>query len=475
MKRGDELNVRLEKFAFEGKSIARVDGMVVFVSGGVPGDEATVRLSKVTKQYAEAHVTSVASPSGLRVTPRCRYVGECGGCVWQHVEYAAQLAFKREHVKDALERIGGFTGVTVHATLGSEAVYYYRNKMEFSFGEKWIRRTEFQGNAATLAMRDERERFALGLHVLRRFDKVLDLDECHLQSERSYRIVNAVRAFCLQEQLSIYSTITHSGYLRNLAIRESVNTDECMVNLVTSDDRADVMRRLAERLVAEFPSITTVVNNITQRKAQVAIGDVEKVYHGPGFITERIGKRTYRISANSFFQTNTRQAERLYDTVLSLARLRPDDRVFDLYSGTGTIALHIADAVREVVGIEAVASAVEDARRNARTNNVENCTFILGDLKEKLFRDTRWLEGRPVPSLVIIDPPRAGMHEHVTRSLLELHPERIVYVSCNPATQARDLKLLCENSAYRIVEVQPVDMFPHTYHIENVVSLIRQS
>ena len=225
----------------------------------------------------------------------------------------------------------------------------------------------------------------------------------------------------------------------------------------------------------EFPSITTVVNNITQRKAQVAIGDVEKVHHGPGFITERIGRRTYRISANSFFQTNTRQAERLYDTVASLARLRPDDRVFDLYSGTGTIALHVADAVQEVVGIEAVPSAVEDARRNASANNVENCTFILGDLKEKLFRDTRWLEGRPIPSLVIIDPPRAGMHERVTRSLLELHPERVVYVSCNPATQARDLRLLCGNSTYRIVEVQPVDMFPHTYHIENVVSLIRQS
>jgi 23S rRNA (uracil1939-C5)-methyltransferase len=474
VKRGDELTVSLEKSAFEGKSIAHIDGMVVLVTGGVPGDEVKVRLSRVKKQYAEAHVTSLLSASSLRTTPRCRYAGECGGCVWQHVAYDAQLAFKREHVRDALERIGGFTAVVVNSTIGSDAVYYYRNKMEFSFGEKWIPRLELQDDAGSLTGRSESERFALGLHLPRRFDKVLDITECHLQSESSSRIVNAVRSFCLQEQLSAYSTRTHAGYLRNLAVRESANTNECMVNLVTSEDRADVMRRLTGHLLEQFPLITTVVNNITRRKAQVAVGEVEQVYHGPGFITERIGKRTYRISANSFFQTNTRQAERLYDVVATMGQLTPEDHVFDLYSGTGTIALHVADDVRGVVGIEAVASAVDDARKNASANNVDNCTFLRGDLKEKLFYDTQWLEGRPAPDLVIVDPPRAGMHEKVTRSLLALLPARIVYVSCNPATQARDLALLCSSSAYRIVGVQPVDMFPHTYHIENVVSLIRQ-
>jgi 23S rRNA (uracil1939-C5)-methyltransferase len=246
-----------------------------------------------------------------------------------------------------------------------------------------------------------------------------------------------------------------------------------MVNLVTSDDDPDVMTALTRRLVHEVPSITTVVNNVTQRKNLVAVGDYEKVYYGTGYITERIGKRTYRISANSFFQTNTRQAERLYDVARRFANLRPGDVVFDLYSGTGTIALHIADDVHEVVGIESVEAAVEDARRNAAANGVTNCTFVLGDLKDRLTKDTAWLQNHPKPAVMIIDPPRAGMHEKVVKEILTMRPERIVYVSCNPTTQARDLKLLAQ--AYRIVEVQPVDMFPHTYHIENVVGLVRST
>lgn len=475
MKRGDELTVRLEKSAYEGKCIAHVDGMVVMVRGGVPGDESRIRLSKVKKQFAEALVVDLLSPSALRTTPRCPYADECGGCVWQHVAYDAQLDFKREHVRDALERIGGYTGLDVKPTIGSDAIYYYRNKMEFSFGEKWVPRHELQDDSRTPGSRSERERFALGLHPPRRFDKVLDITECHLQSERSHRIVNAVRSFCLQEGLTIYSTATHTGYLRNLAVRESANTGECMVNLVTSEDRAEFMGRLTDHLLGQFPFITTVVNNVTKRKSQVAVGETEKIYHGPGYITERIGRRTYRISANSFFQTNTRQAERLYDLVAAMGQLTRKDQVFDLYCGTGTIALHIADEVREVVGIEAVSSAVEDARKNAVANNITNCTFLLGDLKERLLYDNRWLDGRAAPDLVIVDPPRAGMHEKVTKSLLELLPGRIVYVSCNPATQARDLALLCSSSAYRITQVQPLDMFPHTYHIENVVQLTRQN
>jgi 23S rRNA (uracil1939-C5)-methyltransferase len=224
-------------------------------------------------------------------------------------------------------------------------------------------------------------------------------------------------------------------------------------------------------LLARFPPITTIVNNITERKSQVAIGDYEKVYHGSGVITERIGKRTYRISANSFFQTNTQQAERLYDMVVELGKFSLNDTVFDLYSGTGTIALHIADEVKEVVGIDVVDSAIEDARNNASMNQVSNCTFVLGDLKDKLTKDTHWLASHPAPSAMVIDPPRSGMHEKVVLEIAQLHPERIVYVSCNPATQARDLKLLCSKAPYRISAVQPVDMFPHTYHIENVVAL----
>jgi 23S rRNA (uracil1939-C5)-methyltransferase len=507
--RGTELNVHLDSFAFEGKSIARHNGVVVFVQGGVPGDDVRVRLTKIKKQFLEAEVVEVLNKSSLRVEPRCKYFGTCGGCKWQHVHYQAQLDFKRQHVVDALERIGGFQRVVVNPTLGAEEIYFYRNKMEFSFGEKWLtreemaqRKSEGRGQKSDVggrksevrsrksdtflnpepfsgpkqldsSLRSEFGEFALGMHIPQRFDKVLDLDECHLQSEVSNRILNLVKQFCLDRYFSIYSTRTHTGYLRNLVIRQSAHTNELMVNLVTTDDQPEILSALSSSLVARVPSITTLVNNITQRKSQVAIGDDEKVYHGPGFITERIGKRTYRISANSFFQTNTKQAERLYDVAKRMAQLKSDDVLFDLYSGTGTIALHVADDVKEVVGVENVEPAVEDAKKNATANGVSNCTFILGDLKERLTKDTSWLQNHPKPNVMIIDPPRAGMHEKVVQETVAMKPERIVYVSCNPTTQARDLKLMCNDTGYRIVEVQPVDMFPHTFHVENVVSLIR--
>lgn len=468
MTRGDELTLTLDTFAFEGKALARLNGLVVFVQGAVPGDEARVRLTKVKKQFLEAEVVEVLKPSPLRVAPRCKHFGVCGGCRWQHVDYQAQLDFKRQHVIDALEHIGGFKDIQVNPTLASEHVYFYRNKMEFSFGDRWLTKDELASQTAKI-----KPHIALGLHPAGIYQKVLDIEECYLQSEESMRIVNLVRRFARERQLSIYSTKTHTGYLRNLVVRQSAGTNELMVNLVTTDDRPDILSELTSALRAELPSITTVVNNITQRTNLVASGDYEKVYHGPGYITERIGKRTYRISANSFFQTNTKQAERLYDTARRMAQLRPADVLFDLYSGTGTIALHVADDVQEVVGVESVEAAIEDARRNAAANGVTNCTFVLGDLKDRLTKETEWLENHPRPTVMIIDPPRAGMHEKVVREVLRLAPERIVYVSCNPATQARDLRLMAGH--YRITEVQPVDMFPHSYHIENVVALMRTS
>ena len=471
MKRGDELELSIEAFASEGQSIARVDGKVVFIRGGVPGDRILARVDKTKKQYVRAEVLSLLAPSTLRRVPRCKYFGTCGGCMWQHVGYQAQLEFKRQHVVDTLERIGGFKGTVVNPTLGSTDEFFYRNKMEFSFGDRWLTKEELEQQLQADGEGERTRLFALGLHIPQRFDKVLDIDECHLQSETSQGIVNLVRSFCMERELSIYSTRTHEGYLRNLVIREGRRTGETMVNLVTSDDRPELMHSLCSLLLASYPAITTVINNITERKSQVAIGEIEKVYHGPGFVTEKIGKRTYRVSANSFFQTNTLQAERLYDVAAGLAGLKPDDIVFDLYSGTGTIALHVADDVKEVVGIEAVESAIDDARRNAVLNRVGNCTFVLGDLKEKLTRDTAWLSGHARPTVMLIDPPRSGMHEKVVTEVAALRPERIVYVSCNPATQARDVKLLCSLAPYRITGVQPVDMFPQSYHIENVVGL----
>jgi 23S rRNA (uracil1939-C5)-methyltransferase len=472
VKRGDELDALIEDLAVEGKSVARIEGLVVFVRGGVPGDIVRMRVRTVKRNFAEADLVALVTPSPCRSEPRCRYFGTCGGCTWQNIAYASQLEFKRRHVADALERLGGFTSSVVPAPLAMEDPFFYRNKMEFSFGERWLTSEEMAqgraGGGAAGGIIDP----ALGLHLPGRYDRVLDLHECWLQSEASARIVNLVREFCLGNDLPVFSTVTQSGYLRNLVIRESKRTGETMVNLVTRDDRPEVMERLTRRLLAAFPSLTTIVNNITERRSQVAVGERERVYHGAGTITEKIGERTYRISANSFFQTNTVQAERLYDTALGFAHLRPGDVVYDLYCGTGTIALHIAAGAGRVIGIESVEQAVDDARKNAEFNGVHNCLFLHGDLKETLLSSRRRREPLPAPDVIIVDPPRAGMHEKVAREIVSLTPRTIVYVSCNPSTQARDLKIICESGRYSIESIQPVDMFPHTQHIENVVGVI---
>ena len=471
MNRGDTITLTVERYGAEGNSVARVDGFVVFVRGGIPGDTVTVRLTRVRRNFADAEILSVETPSTLRIQPRCSFFGVCGGCTWQHLSYEAQCAFKRQQVVDALGHIGGFAEIPVHPTIGSARVYNYRNKMEFSFGVRWLTREELLRNGAEAGPAAETERFALGLHIPRRFDRVLDITECHLPSPASPAILNAVRTFCTERQLSIYSTVTHTGYLRNLVIRET-GTGERMVNLVTSEERPALMDEFAGMLLSRFPETTTIVNNITTRKSQVALGDREVVVHGPGWITDRIGTRIYRISANSFFQTNTLQAERLYDVVRRYAAIQRHETVYDLYSGTGTIALHVADDAAAVIGIESVASAVDDARRNAEANGVRNCRFVLGDLKDRLTAGHASLGGEEQPQVVLCDPPRAGMHPDVVETVRNIHPSRIVYVSCNPASQARDLKMLCENGDYRLIETQPVDMFPHTTHVENVALLL---
>jgi 23S rRNA (uracil1939-C5)-methyltransferase len=308
--------------------------------------------------------------------------------------------------------------------------------------------------------------------VPQRYDKVLDIEECHLQSPVSVEILNFTRSFARDTGLPVYNSKTESGYWRFLVIRQSRRTAELMVNIVTFDERPDTMARYTHALLKILPEITTVVNTINSKKAQIAYGERERAYHGGGIIHEHIGGRTFAISAGSFFQTNTDQAEKLYSVAKEFGGFSRSDVVWDLYSGTGTIALYVSDAVKEVVGIESAESAVKDAQRNAELNKVTNCSFILGDLKERLTKDTRWMSAHPTPDVMIIDPPRSGMHPNVVAEILEIMPSRIVYVSCNPATQARDAKQLCAEK-YRLKKLQPVDMFPHTYHVENVVLLDR--
>ncbi|MDX1545692.1 MAG: 23S rRNA (uracil(1939)-C(5))-methyltransferase RlmD [Rhodothermales bacterium] len=462
LKRGQELEIEIEKFADRGKSLARLDGYVVFVPGAVPGDRVRVRVTKGKKNFAEAIVIDLLQPSPLRTDPRCFYFETCGGCKWQHVDYAAQLEAKRQSVDEAFRHNGGLDGFEVRPTLGAENVYFYRNKMEFSFSTKrWLTPKEIATGE------DFDTDFALGLHVPGNFYKVIDLKECHLQSELSVRLVNAVRALAKEHGWLPWDIRQHTGYLRHLVIRQGERTGETMVNLVTNGHLPERMALLEARLKRDFPEVTTLVNTINTGKAQTAYGEAMHTLFGPGVIHDAIGPYRFEIAPNAFFQTNTRQAERLYEIARDFAEIGPDDLVYDLFCGAGTISLFVAGLARHVVGVELVEEAVENAKANARANGVENVTFVQGDMLA-LFNDDFVAEhGRP--DVLITDPPRAGMHPKVVERIAALRPPRIVYVSCNPQTQALDLARLAD--AYTIEAVQPVDLFPHTHHIENVVQL----
>ncbi len=461
LRRGNQYIVRAEAAAFEGGCVARYNGMAVFVSGCVPGDTVRALVTKTRKRHAEARTVKVLDPSPVRVDPPCSYFGTCGGCKWQNLAYEEQIMWKRQHVVDAFERIGGLAGVEVRHTIRSAEEYFYRNKMEFSFGsQRWLTDEE-------IAAGDVLEKnFAVGLHVPGRFDKVLDVRQCWLQSELSNTILNATRQFALENGIPPYDFRTHEGLLRNLVIRQSRATGETMVILVTSDDATETIDRYARFLRVHVPETTTIVQGINRKKAQIAFSEETRVLYGPGTITERIAGNDFTISPFSFFQTNSRQGDRLYEEALTAAALTGSEVVWDLYCGAGTITLAAARRAGRAVGIELNEGAIADARDNATRNGVDNVEFIAGDMRKAI-------EGEiPAPDVIITDPPRAGMHEDVVRRILEAAPERISYVSCNPTTQARDCALLAEK--YDIVYVQPVDMFPQTYHVETVALLVRR-
>ncbi len=446
--------------AFGGKGLAKIDGLAVFVDQAVAGDRVAVRIVRKKRNYAEAVVHELLRPSPMRVDPPCPYSGYCGGCKWQFIDYPHQLEFKRRHVAESLAHIALIDGASVHPTIPSEAVFGYRNKMEFSCSDRrWLMPDEL-GTEADVG-------FALGLHVPGTFHKVLDTRACLLQPEAGNRILATVREFMRGSDRPVYGLRTHAGFWRFLMLRHSVAHDRWMVNVVTASEARDAVMPLADLIMARFPEVVSVVNNITARRSGVAVGEREIHLAGDPVLTDRIGAFSFEISANSFFQTNTRGARTLYDAVERCAGLTGNETVVDLYSGTGTIAIWLAGQAREVTGLELADSAVADARKNCRSNGIDNCRFIAGDIKQTLGRIDR------APDLLVIDPPRVGMHKDVVRQVLELAPARIVYVSCNPATLARDLLEL--KTAYDLGEVQPVDMFPHTFHIESVAGLTRKA
>lgn len=433
--------------------MARHKNLVIFVERALPGDLVKARIYRVKSSFVEADLVEIIDPSPFRTQPKCSHFGICGGCKWQNLEYAKQVEFKTGQVKETLAHIGGFAEPPVLPALPAEEIYFYRNKMEFSFST------------------DQNGELALGLHEAWKFNRVFDLQACFLQSETSNQIVQRIKEFCRKEKLSVYDLQKHSGFLRFLVIKEAKNTGEMMVNIVTNSGEASGLRKLAEELMAEFPALRSVVRNINTRKAQIAVGEAEELLAGRAYIVERIGPFQFQISANSFFQSNSRQAEKLYNLAVDLARPQTEETILDLYSGTGTISFFLAQKAKQVLGIESNSATVEDAKRNASLNGIRNCRFICSEAKDYLalarVRQEKF-------QAVVVDPPRSGLHPQLVENLIRLSPPKIVYVSCNPSTLARDLKLLCQE-AYQLELVQPVDMFPHTYHIESVSLLTAKS
>jgi len=470
IKKGAELELEIESLAFGTKGIARINGYVVFVEEALPGQRVRAQIYKKKKGYAEARSLEVIQQSPHFVTPRCRHFDDCGGCLLQNLDYSIQLSAKQQQVQELLEHIGGLAGPLVLPVIGSPQTFFYRNKMEFSFSrQRWLTRAEIAEGGVV-----HDKNFALGLHARNRYDKTLRLEECHLQSPWSNQILAVVRAFTEKHALLPYTTFGHTGFWRFLMIREGKKTGEVMVNLVTADapEGREVVQQLAKKLQTVLPQITTIVHNINHSKAQVAFGDEEIVLHGSGMIREHIGPFMFQISANSFFQTNTEGAEKLYTVAREFASLTGQETVYDLYCGAGTISIFISRGAKQVVGFEIVPQALHDAGVNCRLNNVMNCAFILGDLKDELAQTPVITRRWGKPDVVIIDPPRAGMHPKVVKKIIELAPKRIVYVSCNPSTFARDVKEL-SMTGYVLTKAQPVDMFPHTSHIEVVGALER--
>ena len=463
LKKGQEVELDIIDAAFKGKGLAKVDGLAVFVPGTTPGDKVKARIIKKKKKHREAKLLEILEPSEHRIDPKCQHANVCGGCSWQHIPYSKQVEYKGQQVKDHITRIGHLDGEIVKPAIASDEEFYYRNKMEYSISSRrWLTEEEIKSDAYV-----DDSAFAAGLHAPGRFDKILNLKECHLQVPESYQILDFIRNYCIKHGIEPYDTLENTGFMRHIMIRNSHYTDDFMVNLVTYQDDQSVMEKLKDALLNEFPFITTIVNNINDTKSPTAEGRYEKVLHGPGFVIDKIGDFTFKIHPNAFFQTNTVQAEKLYDVAKDFAEIKDNDIVYDLYCGVGTLSLYMSPKAKHVLGIELVDIAVQNARFNAKENEVDNVSFIKGDMKDVFTQEV--VDEYGAPNVLITDPPRAGMHPDVVNRLCELKVPRIVYVSCNSSTMARDLKELKE--VYDIEVVQPVDMFPQTYHIEAVAKL----
>ena len=457
VKKGDELELTIESLAYGGKGVARVDDFVIFVKNAIPGQKVRALLYRKKKGFGEARPLEVLSESKHAVDPRCNHFLTCGGCKVQQLDYDEQVEQKRQQVENIFRRQAGIEDFEIDGVVPADQVFNYRNKMEFTFSNnRWVLHGEPE--------KAERD-FALGMHIPKRWDKILNIDECHIQPQLGNEIINKVRSLAKELNLKPYDQKTHNGFLRYLLMRFGQNTGDILVNLVTSYENSDLLQPMVNGLIESFPQITTIVNNINTRKSDVSFGEYELHLHGKPTLEEKIGDLTFEISANSFFQTNTGMAEKLYQTALDGAELSGEEVVFDLYCGTGSISLFLAQKAKEVHGFEVIISSVEDATRNAIRNGIGNAKFHVANL-DNFFK---FGVGKkyPKPDVVVVDPPRAGMHKFMTNYLPKFEAKKIVYISCNPTTQARDTEIL-QMKGYALKRLTMVDMFPHTPHVETV-------
>lgn len=458
-------NIRLISAGAKGVAVGKTEtGKTVLVSGAVPGDVVTARVKKAKSNYYEAEVVEILEQSPFRIQPKCMHFGVCGGCKWQNLSYEKQLEFKQDEVVNNIKRIGGIAHFEILPILGSEQQYFYRNKMEFSFSNaRWLSNEEVNSGA------DIKEKNALGFHIPGMWSKILDLKECMLQEAPSNEIRLAVREFALQNGLEFFDVKNQEGFLRTLMLRQN-SKGEWMVLFQLYREENEKRVQLFDFLLAKFPQIKTLLFAINE-KGNDSVYDLDiQSYYGPGFIDEEMDGLLFKIGPKSFFQTNYQQALNLYRKTLEFADINENDVVYDLYTGTGTIAQYLAKNAKLVIGIESVQEAIDAAIEHAKLNGLENCKFYCGDMKEVFTEE--FLQNHPKADVLVTDPPRDGMHPKVIEQILHLAPPKIVYVSCNSATQARDIALLKEK--YTVAKILPVDMFPQTHHVENIALLLKK-
>lgn len=453
--------VKITDIGSEGNALARVEDMVVFVPMLIPGDVVDIQVIKKRRKFMEGRVVLFHEYSPDRIKPRCVHFGVCGGCKWQHLPYPLQLKFKQKQVTDNLSRIGKVALPDENPIIGSPDLYKYRNKLEYTFSHKrWLTGEEIRSSSEI-----DRDN-ALGFHIPGLFDKVLDITECHLQPEPTNSVRNAIREYAVKNRLEFFDLREQRGFLRNLIVRNNLEGDVMVIVVFFHEDRKE-REKLLDFIFEKIPRITSLMYIINSKKND-SLGDQEAIlYSGNDHLIENMGGLKFRIGPKSFCQTNTKQAHELYKTALQYAGLTGKEIVYDLYTGTGTIANFVAKHAAKVVGIEYVDEAVKDARVNSELNDIRNTSFFSGDMKDVL--SDEFISANGKPDVIITDPPRAGMHEDVVKMILRASPARIVYVSCNPATQARDVSILSES--YEVTAIQPVDMFPHTQHVENIALL----